>query len=766
MPTSVPDVVRLLKDRYGDRIVHVEHLPPRDAHYQDPARPLPPRLVEALRRRGITRLYRHQAEALDAVRAGESVVVTTRTASGKTLCYTLPVAEHILTIPSVRALYVYPTKALAQDQLDELRALGVGLLAGIYDGDVPPQDRPFIRDTAQVILTNPDMLHTGILPQHRRWAHVFRNLRYVVLDDLHVYRGVFGSHVALVLRRLQRILRAYGSRAQFICTSATLSNPAEFAERLLGQPVRVIEADGAPQHARHFVLWNPPLDPSGLFRRSPYREATELFRVLVGWGVRTIVFTNARKVAELIYRYAADRLPPDLASRTSPYRAGYLPEDRREIERRLFTGQLVGVVSTSALELGIDVGELDAAVLVGFPGTVASMWQRAGRAGRAGEGLVVLVALQDALDQFLMRHPHFLFGRPVEAALVDPQNPYILADHLRCAAAELPLSEEDFHLFGEVAREVARWLEERGELVRRGQRLFWCGDRYPASGVSIRSAGSTAVRIVDQRGTVLGTVEEARAFEQVHPGAIYLHLGETYEVEDLDLANSVAHVRWIAADHYTEPRTTTDLVIRSERACRPFGSTKACLYEVDVTSQVVQFARKRLYTDQVLEVVPLDLPPQRLVTVAVGFDLPQDLVARLADEGLDLAGGIHAVEHAAIGLLPLFAMCDRWDVGGVSYPLHPQTGRASIFVYDGYPGGVGFAERGFEVLEAWMRATLEAVRGCPCEDGCPSCIQSPKCGNGNQPLDKAASVRILEILLGQTAAPTAERPTGRSRPRR
>ncbi len=748
MVTRLAELVDVLLRRYGDRIVHVQYLPPRPTRYADPPRPLPASLAQALEGKGIRRLYLHQAQALDTVRAGESVVVTTATASGKTLCYTLPVLERILEDPKTRALYVYPTKALAQDQLDELRSFGVRVLAGIYDGDTPPRDRPYIRDTAQILLTNPDMLHLGILPQHRRWAHVFANLRYVVLDDLHVYRGVFGSHVALVMRRLERIWRAHGANVQFICTSATLANPGEFAQRLLGRPVQVIAEDGAPQYGRFFVLWNPPLDPSGLFRRSPYREATELFCSLVQHGVRTIVFTQARKIAELIYRYATDRLPPRLASRIRPYRAGYLPEDRREIERQLFTGELVGVVSTSALELGIDVGALDAAVLVGFPGTMASLEQRAGRAGRAGEGLVVLIALPDALDQYLMRNPAFLFGRPVEAAVVDPHNPYLLADHLRCAAAELPLTEEDFALFGEPAREVAEWLVERGELVRRGGRLYWRGGRYPASEVNIRSAGGSEIRIVDEEGRLLGTVEEARAFVQVHPGAIYLHLGETYEVQALDLQRGVARVRWTAADHYTEARTTTDLLIHRERARKPFGATWAFLYEVEVTTHVVEYACKRLETDQVLAVFPVDLPPQRLHTVAVGFWVPDPLVDRIRREGLDLAGGIHAVEHAAIGLLPLFAMCDRWDIGGVSYPLHPQTGHASVFVYDGYPGGMGFAERGYEVLETWLRATLEAIRTCPCEEGCPSCIQSPKCGNGNQPLDKAAAILLLQALLG------------------
>jgi DEAD/DEAH box helicase domain-containing protein len=735
----------LRRDAQG-RVVHVEHLPARLARYAEPQRPLSAPLAATLARSGTSRLYTHQAQALDAARAGETIVVTTRTASGKTLCYNLPVLEALLDDPHSRALYVFPTKALAQDQLDVLNGYGLPVRAGIYDGDTPPNERPRVRDTSQIVLTNPDMLHVGILPQHFRWMQFFRRLRSVVLDDLHVYRGVFGSHVANVMRRLRRVCRMHGTDPQFLCASATLANPAEFAERLVGSPVRVIDDDGAPQGARHFLLWNPPRIADG-FRRSPYREATWLLRRLVASGVRTIVFANARKTAELIYRRAAEALPPELAARIRSYRAGYLARERRQIERALFGGELLGVVATSALELGIDVGGLDAAVLVGFPGTVASTWQRTGRAGRSGaDALAILIATDDALDQYLMQKPRYLFDRPVESAVVDPQNPYVLSGHVRCAAAELPFRDADLTLFGEAARAIVPVLEQIGELQRRGDRWYWRGARYPAREMGIRSAGGT-YRIVDDEDRLVGTVEEGRIFEQAHPGAVYLHQGDTYLVASVDTARKAAVVRRGEVDHYTEPRTVTDLAIQAVRARSVFGTTEAYLAEVEVTTQVVEYARKRLFSDEVIGVEALDLPAEVLRTVAVGFDVPDVATLKLRARGLDLAGGVHAVEHAAIGLLPLFAMCDRWDIGGVSYPVHPQTGRASIFVYDGYPGGVGVAGRGFRVLEEWMRATLDAIERCSCEGGCPSCIQSPKCGNGNAPLDKQAAVVLLRSVL-------------------
>jgi len=745
---------------YDGQVVYERFVPPRTARYAELSPPLPPALLESLQSQGITRLYTHQVEAVAAVRQHRHVVVVTPTASGKTLCYNLPVLETLSTDPDTRALYLFPTKALAQDQADALAEFGLpDLTCGTYDGDTPSAQRRTIRERAQIILTNPDMLHLGILPQHYRWANFFRHLRYVVIDDVHVYRGVFGSNVANILRRLRRVCRLHGADPVFICTSATIANPAEFVSALLSVPATVVDADGSPGGPRWFVFWNPPIiDPARAHRRSSYSEATALFVELIRAEVRTIVFAQARKITELIYRYARMELEahaPQLAGRISAYRAGYLPEERRAIERRLFSGDLLGVASTSALELGIDVGTLDAALLVGYPGSIASTWQRAGRAGRGtDDALVVLIALEDALDQYLMRNPEYLLARPSEHAVIDPENPYILAAHLRCAAAELPLWERDVELFGPRMLEIARILEEHGELGRRRDRWYWIKPGYPAQDVEVRTASGNPFRIFDEsRHRLVGTVDAARAFEQVHPGAVYLHQGEVYVVRQLDLTRRVASVTPGDADYYTQPRSTTDLDILESHKQRPWGATTVFFGDVEVTTQVNAFARKRLFSEEVLGEEPLDLPAQRLQTTALWFAIPAQLEAQVRRQKLDLAGGIHAVEHAAIGVLPLFAMCDRWDLGGVSYPVYPELGAPAIFIYEGHPGGVGIVEKGYELLDELMAATLHAIEACPCEAGCPSCIQSPKCGNMNEPLDKAAAIFLLRGLLGQRASP-------------
>jgi DEAD/DEAH box helicase domain-containing protein len=766
------DVLRLLGEirrapQYRGQIVHTEQFPARPARYGTLSRPLAAPLREALEGRGVAQLYTHQAEALEAVRRGESVIVTTGTASGKTLCYLLPVLETLLGDPDARALFVYPTKALAQDQVDALGELGLDIPCGVYDGDTPQDERRRLRQEARILLTNPDMLHVGILPQHFRWTPFWRSLRYVVLDDMHVYRGVFGSHVANVLRRLRRVCRLRGADPQIICTSATVANPEEFGGRLTSRVLRVIEEDGAPRGPRRFVLWNPPVvDRAQMRRRSPYVEASWLLAALVRREMRTIVFTKARKITELIYRYGVRSLEdaPELAARLSPYRAGYLPEERRKIEQRLFRGDLQGVMSTSALELGIDVGGLDAAVLVGYPGTMASVWQRAGRAGRGTEeSLAILIALEDALDQYLMRQPAYFFGRPVEHATVDPENPYILASHLRCAASEIALWPGDETFFGPRMREIVEALEGLGQLVRRGDRWHPRARAYPAAAVEIRSTSSDLYRIIDGRTRrLIGTVDASRALEQLHQGAIYLHQGDAYRVTRLDLVTKTAAVEPDDGGYYTEARVLTDLSIVHPRAERPCGRTTAHLGAVRVTQQVVEYRRKQLLTDTVLSVEPVDLPEEELPTTALWIVIPDDLAKAVAASGLDFPGGIHAVEHAAIGLLPLFAMCDRWDIGGVSYPQHPETGTATIFIYDGHRGGVGVTEKGFELLDDLLRRTQEAIASCPCEAGCPSCIQSPKCGNLNAPLDKEAALRILRGLLHEAGAPAVRLRRGRS----
>ncbi|MBI3978933.1 MAG: DEAD/DEAH box helicase [Chloroflexi bacterium] len=751
------DEVRASGD-YRGQIVHVERIPARQPIYADLDRPLPQPLQDALAARGIVRLYAHQTRAVEAVRAGRNVVVATPTASGKSLCYHLPVLEAVLTAPRARALYLFPTKALAQDQIRSLRELiGTRIKAAVatFDGDTPPQDRSRIKRHAQIVLSNPDMLHLGILPHHGTWQAFFQQLRYVVVDEAHVYRGVFGSHVANVLRRLRRICASYGASPTFICCSATIANAAEHVERLTGLPADLVDEDGSPCGSRDFVFWNPPvIDQAGMVRRSPNTEATALLTALVTRGVRTLTFTRTRRLAELIHLYARETLAeaaPGAADRISPYRAGYLPEDRRQIERDLFDGRLLGVTATTALELGVDVGGLDATVLTGFPGTIASTWQQAGRSGRSrGHALSVLIGLDGPLDQYLMRHPAAFFDRSPEHALTDPGNPHVLKQHLLCAAYEQPLQDDDDRLFGPAFGPCAVAVEAAGQIKRRRDRWFLTAEvEYPAAGVSIRSASPDRYQLLDRsRGNrVLETVEAATAFFEIHPGAVYLHQGESYLVEELDIPGRTALARPFEGAYYTQVRDTTDVEIISTRGSRPAGSTVASLGDVRVTTQVLSYRKKRQFTDEVVEEKPLDLPPLSFETVAVWFDVDEALGRRLRQQGLDFHGGLHAVEHACIGLLPLFAMCDRHDVGGLSTPIHRDTGRPAVFVYDGHPGGVGIAEKGFELLEVLWQRTLEVVSECGCEEGCPSCIQSPKCGNNNDPLDKMAAQAILAALL-------------------
>jgi DEAD/DEAH box helicase domain-containing protein len=743
---------------YKGQIVHVEELAPREAAYAELDAPLPSRLTAALGAQGVSQLYRHQAEAIDLARSGFHLIVTTPTASGKSLCYNAPVLETLLLDPNARALYLFPTKALAQDQRGKIEALGLApdVRTATYDGDTPKEERGWVKKAARVVITNPDMLHVGILPYHTGWGPFLRNLRYVVVDEAHVYRGVFGAHVANILRRLRRVAAAYGARPQFVACSATIANPGELFTKLTGLDAEAVDGDGAPTGKRHFVFWNPPvLDPLTGARRSSNAEATTLFTSLVGDGVRTIAFTRARKTAELLLAYSRQAFErttrPENAQKIISYRAGYTPAQRREIERRLFSGELTGVTATNALELGVDIGGIDACVMTGYPGTVASTWQQAGRAGRRrGESLALLIAADNPLDQFLMRRPDYFFGRPHEHATLDPTNKHILGGHLLCAAYERPLTDADLDLFGgEKAVHVAHRLCEEEALAARGDRFVYAGSEYPAGLMNIRSASANQYTILDMSrgGMVLGSVEESRAFETLHPGAVYLHLGESYVVEELDPKNFRALVRPAAASYYTEPRIDTHIEIKQTLASKDFGGTVAYFGEVVVTSQVVGFKQKQLFSDEVLGDFLLDLPEQRFETEAVWYPLPYELVADLERAQLDLAGGVHAAEHASISLLPLFALCDRNDIGGVSTPYHAQVGAPAVFVHDAHPGGVGIAETGYRLMGDWLAATLTLLGECPCESGCPSCIQSPKCGNNNEPLDKEAAAAILRHIL-------------------
>jgi DEAD/DEAH box helicase domain-containing protein len=713
---------------------------------------LHPELSAALSREGVDLLYSHQREAYERLRMGENVVVATATASGKSLCYKIPAFESALEDPRSRALFLYPTKALAQDQMGKIRSFGLrGVRPATYDGDTPRALRPEVRRRANILLTNPDMLNMGILPNHDSWSPFFRNLKLVAVDEAHVLRGVFGSHVATVLRRLRRVAELHGGEPRFVLTSATIANPQELAEILTGLPFTLVDQDGASSGERRVVFRNPPLlDEQKGERRSLLTEGALVFADLISKGVRTIAFSRTRKAAELIYRYAADRLGVEGSRRISPYRAGYTARERREIEGRLFRGELLGVVSTSALELGVDVGSLDAVVCCGYPGSVASIWQQWGRAGRGkAPALAVYIPGRDSLDQYLFENPRRILGRRVEAARVTLENRYILGPHLLAAAHEAPLEGRDERFFGPAFRRSVGELVRDGSLVKSGGRMVYTGADSPARRISLRSASSRNVSVADGDGELIGTVEASRAPSELHPGATYLHRGATFEVGDLDLAASRAVARRVPNRFYTKPRVETDVEIL-EAVEERLLSNGATLYQgrVRTTDSVTHYKKVRVADEREVGVFPLDLPEVVLETQAFWITLPP--FPRGARPSFESFGGaLHAAEHGLIGLLPLFAMCDRADIGGLSTPIHRQTGLPTVFVYDGYPGGVGISERGYEEFRPLARDTLSAIVRCPCERGCPACVQSPKCGNWNEPLNKAGAVSLLRYLLGQ-----------------
>jgi DEAD/DEAH box helicase domain-containing protein len=758
---------------YRGQLVHVERLPARPARLVSLPDDLPEPLPGRLRARGIASLWSHQAEAIALARSGAHVVVATGTASGKSLCYQLPVLEALLGPGHRTALYLSPTKALAHDQLRAVRSFALaGVRAASYDGDTPVAERPMVRRNANLVLTNPDMLHQGILPRHEQWSAFLGRLSFVVVDEAHTLRGVFGSHVAVILRRLRRLAARYGAEPVFVLASATLGNPAELASRLVGLPVEAVTADGSPRGPVTFALWEPPLEDEATgLRRSANVEAAKWLATGVEASVRTLCFTRSRKAAELVATYARRRVAEvdrSLGARVRAYRAGYLAEERRELERGIVSGKLLGVAATNALELGMDIGGLDAIVLDGFPGTIASMWQQAGRAGRqGGPSLAVLVGLDDPLDAYFLHHPANLFGRPHEAALVDPGNPYVLAPHLGCAAYEAPLTEEDFALFGPPARELVARLEEVEGVLRRGRGGYRVtSGRSPAANVDVRNAGGAPVTIVEaDTGQVIGTVDRSRAPSTVHRGAVYLHQGESYRVLELDLDGGVALVEDARGDEYTQARKDTDIQVLEPLRRADLDRSARWLGRVAVSEQVVGYERRKVGSGELLGSEELDLPPAHLTTIAYWYTLSPELLAAAGLEPRDVPGAAHAAEHAQIGLLPLFAMCDRWDIGGLSTAWHRDTESATIFVYDGYPGGAGIAERGYARAAEHLRATRDTVHACPCETGCPSCVQSPKCGNGNHPLDKEGAVRLLDELLADLAGPgNPAEPTGPAEP--
>ena len=734
-------------------------------------RSLSPSLIEALSRGAISELYSHQLEALEKARAGD-VIITSGTASGKSLSFNLPVLDAIATDPKARALYIYPTKALAQDQARKLSLLNPpGLVHAIYDGDTPKDDRPAIRRRSNLVLTNPDMLNMGLLAHHKGWGDFLANLRFVVVDEAHTYRGVFGSHVANVLRRLRRVARVYGSEPRFILASATIANPVELAERLTGTSFALVDSDGAPRAKRRIAIWNPPVtDPKTMKRRSVLSESAELLSDLVVNGSRTICFLRSRRGIELIQKFTRMRLEqlgePGLAARIAPYRAGYTPQQRRGIEQKLSSGELLAVVTTDALELGIDIGELDAAICVTFPGTVASLRQMWGRAGRRREGIALYVAGEDALDQFFCRHPDEFLERPVEAAILDHTNERIHTAHVLAAAYEAPLGgageqpgANDDAILGEHWRDRADALVGAGRLRRsRDNRYLPREAGFPAGEISLRSASLDSVAVIDRdSGELLGQVEAERAFTTIHPGAIYLHLGRSYEVAELDVDSRRAIVAEFAGDWYTQPKKETAVYVEEIDEQRQIGPTRGGAVElnfgeVSVSEQVIAFQRKSLNDHSVIDMVALDLPEQNFPTQALWYVLPDELAGPPAMPSEVLLGALHAAEHSQIAVLPLLAMCDRWDIGGLSTNIHFQTGRPTIFIYDGHPGGVGIAKRGYDEFERLVGDAARLVGECPCEDGCPSCVQSPKCGNLNEPLHKAGSLELMEQIINLAAA--------------
>jgi DEAD/DEAH box helicase domain-containing protein len=749
-PKTEPWEALLETGRSDERLVHDDLYEARSPTLVSIPPELGPTVRKALDEAGLHHLYSHQADALYAAFEGPTMI-TTGTASGKSLCFQLPTLELLTADRTARALYLYPTKALAQDQARAIHGFGLHrqIRPAIYDGDTPRAERAAIRKRSNLILTNPDMLHVGILPNHPAWDGLLSNLAFVVVDEAHVYRGVFGSHVANVLRRLRRLASIHGSQPRFVLASATIANPLELAGRLTGlDDFTLIDRDAAPKAQRRVAMWNPPLLDENLgLRGSALAEAAEVFSELIASGARTICFMKSRKGVELILRHARDRLEGELADRIAPYRAGYTPAQRQDIQRRLTAGELVGVVATDALELGIDIGELDAAICVTFPGTVASLRQMWGRAGRRGRGLAVYIAGEDALDQFFCRHPGEFLGRPVEGAILDADSPEIYAEHLLCAAHEAPLTDGDAPILGPQWRQTAEELMEVGLLRERASGFVpRRADDYPAARVALRSASADSFVLIEAgSGEVLGTVEAARAYGTVHEGAVYLHLGRSYEVLELDLASRRALLESFGGNYFTQAkRESMTYIVDLHERVQTLGVTLS-FGQVVYSETVLGYQRKRLQDHEVIDFQTLDLPTVEFPTRALWYEL-DDLISAEPFPAEHLLGALHALEHGQIAVLPLIAMCDRWDIGGLSTNAHPQTGGPTIFIYDGHPGGVGITRRGFDQFGRLVEDAARLIGECPCKSGCPSCVQSPKCGNLNEPLSKRGALELLDRL--------------------
>jgi DEAD/DEAH box helicase domain-containing protein len=750
---AVADVIRLLatSPMYLNRMVYTETTGPVSPQYGTLDIPLNDTLESYLMQHRI-RLYSHQCDAANRIRTGKNVIISTPTASGKTLAFNLPVFERLESDTGARALYLYPTKALSHDQLATLEQMsqftGISARPAIYDGDTSQSKRAAVRENSRIIISNPHELHQ-VLSWHAKWRPFFSHLKFIVIDEAHRYRGVFGSHIALLLRRLVRLCHFYGSAPQFILSTATLANPLEFAGKLTGLPFELVNEDGSPHGRKHFVLYNPFYD--GIGERSTYQETKDLLVSCVKDNLQTLCFTGSRKMAELVTLWAREdvrRSSSRLAETISAYRAGYLPEERRIIEHQLKEGTMKGVVSTNALELGIDVGSLDAVIIAGYPGTMMSTRQQAGRAGRKGDdSLAILVAFANPLDQYFMHHPHHFFGRSHEHAIIDTGNPYIVSGHLLCAAAELPLCEtQDQEFFGETFPQILSELASC-DLIRKTSRGWvYSGRGRAADAVRLNGIPGSTFRIMCD-GRLLETMDRAQAYREAHKGAIMLHQGETYVVREMDLETHTVRVIETDVDYYTQPLKQVDLSVIEVLETRVIQGARCTFGEVEVTEQYTSYKIKR--KDTIIGLEPLDLPPITFRTKAFWFVLSPDTELRIAGSNLDLAGGLHGAEHAIIALMPLHVMCDRWDIGGLSSPGFGESCEPVVFVYDGYEGGIGLAEKAFEILPDVFLSAHELVRDCVCEEGCPSCIYSPKCGNDNHPLDKEAAI----LILGDLCAP-------------
>jgi DEAD/DEAH box helicase domain-containing protein len=753
---------------YEEQITHVESISPREPQYGELNSPLNPRIGAVLKTQGIEKLYSHQVSAIDAIRDGKDITIVTSTSSGKTLCYNIPVIENLLNDPSARALYLYPTKALAQDQLKKLFTFkeldnSFDFDIGTYDGDTPTNTRKKLRDSGRIILSNPDMLHASILPNHSRWSNFFTNLRFIVIDEIHAYKGIFGSNVANLMKRLDRICKHYKSSPQFICCSATISNPKELAESITGHEMTIVNNDGSPKGAKKFVLWNPPfVDDGKTERRSPNSEATRLMVELIRNRIQTITFVQTRVLAELIYRYCQEslqRIRPSLAESIKAYRSGYLPEVRRDIEKKLFSGELLGVISTSALELGIDIGGLDACILVGYPGTISSTWQRAGRAGRSkDDSLVVLIGHNNPIDQYLMKHTNYFFDQPVENVVISVENPHIMVGHLRCATNELPMTIDDEKTFGESAPAILNLLEDDNQVKYVGDKWYWTGKGYPARDFSLRDMAENNYNIIDTtdgKNVVIGMLDEFSAFMLVHDQAIYMQESETYFVKELNLKQKIAYVEKVVVDYYTQSITEQKIRIDVKETEKELEKCKVCFGEVTVTSVTIMFRKIKLYSLDSIGFGNLNLPPQELETMALWIIPPASALERVKQYGRIAGEGMMGIGNALVGVIPLYVICDQMDIGPVVDS--SNTSAPTLFIYDKYSGGLGFAEKSFDLIDQIMESCLELISSCPCEYGCPSCVGSTKktwsyfddSEQKERIPDKGAALLLLHDMLGK-----------------